>query len=179
MPEIITNQQLTVDVERRDVLEHPAYHRFKHIMTFWIGVPAILTILILGGFFLGRGCSPAKAPTPQAKSEQPTQAQATVTIPGIDRLTTAMEKAAEAKPPTAMVNATSAAVASTTTKMGVPMPKVVVTVPGIDRLAMAVEKLQTPPQPIPQASPADPTAGMTTAQRCDYEIIVLRKASCQ
>ena len=38
---------------------------------------------------------------------------------------------------------------------------------------------QTPPAPTVTQPPADPMAGMTASQRCDYQIVVQRRVRCQ
>lgn len=83
-----TVQQVNAPIHRRDVLEHPTYNRFKHVMTYYIGGPLVLISLLgIGGLMgycsatsrnTGKVTPPPAAPPP---TSAPVQQPQVIVIP--------------------------------------------------------------------------------------------------
>ena len=162
--EILIGNQ-AVNLNRDEIQEE----RHWNLVKTW-SVPVAAAFVLYLAFMVGQ-CNP------NCRSNcQPTATPAVI-VPGIDRLASAIEKVADAKPATATASATSAA--ESTAKTSVTPVAVTVKVAGIDQLASAVEKLaEAKPTPLTVQPPIDPLAGMTPVQRCNYQIVVQRKARC-
>ncbi len=133
----------------------------------FVCIPLALLWLVWAGYKWGNyGCYTCYKNQPVATAPEPVKTETNSEIKQF--LKEIGEKITNSNPATATASATSAA--ESAAKADTPL-KVAVTVPGIDRLASAVEKMSE--QPV-----TDPTAGMTPKERCDYEIIRLRRARC-
>lgn len=183
--EVLIGDQV-VNVQRREVISDRVWSIFKTVMVYIGGILMFWTL----GFSMytcgqshpdcRENCQPIATDTGPTKK---TETQSNVaTVSGIDRLASAVEKLADTKPTTTTASAASA----TTTNTAVQPSVVVVKVP--EHVTVEVKGLTPPPQPqvepvlqapvVQPQSPADPTDNMTPAQRCDYQVIVLRKARC-
>lgn len=149
-----------VHIDRKEVVIDWSWNRFKTIMVVIGGVLVFWTV----GFTMyacGRNSNPVVA---VEKPTAPPAATAT-TVPEIEKLlASAIAKMAEAKP-------ARTAEAEATVKTAPPPQTIVV-------------KVVQPPPPAPPSAPAaqapaaDPMAGKTPKERCDYEIIRLRRPTC-
>ncbi len=176
-----TVQEAHVKLRRRDIVEHPLYHRFKHWATYAVAIPLFFNLLVLIGYCLGGGfssntCSQNTPETPKSATALTGTTGTVVPILELRPLISALEKAAESKPstppPAEPPKKRSKSPVSQVENCPCPQDRTVQTAPQ--------PQLMPPPVPIPQPEkPTDPMAGMTPEQRCNYQIVTLRKARCQ
>ena len=163
----------------------PGHTKWANKWVYWVLPKATLFLAVLIWLAFSNSC--------RSGSESP---RASVSPTTMERLASAVEKLAEQKPATTATKQTATPAnrpaptkpatppaAAPTTAMAttnVAPPTIVINVPEklkleVTGLPSPLPQAQAPPEPSP---PADPMAGMTPKQRCDYEIIVLRMPRC-
>lgn len=137
--EILVGDQV-VPVNRREVILDWLWNRVKTICVPIAGISILLAAGVIGYWLAGGfSCNTCgQTPTQSEKTGPSVNTGTVVTVPGIERLTSAIEKVAEAKPSTmtAMANATTIA-----TKTPTP-PAAVIKMP--DHLTVEVKGLIPP-----------------------------------
>lgn len=172
-------QRVTIDgqeieVPRNEVMDERKWSRFK---TACVPTAGILLAWFIATYSYACGQAHPNCQSGCTPADQTTKTPASMpatTTPDIDtdRLASAIEKLAEAKPATSTATSTS-----TSTTQAVPPPTVVVRMP--NHLTLEMKDPNPPPQA--KADPAPPTSvvsqtTMTPEQECIDEVLRLRRS---
>ncbi len=147
-----------VSGEEHEVLQNRGYDRFQNVMVYAVGGPAFLILLGLLTYQCGQKNPDCRSNCQSAiitATPAPTETGTLITIPGLDRLASTLEKIAEQKA-NALASAGASATASAATTVIAPPP------PRTERRVPAAKQqvepaCQCPPEPAVKTPATDPS----------------------